>query len=110
MSPRTDSAKRCDIVKFHGTFSLLVAGVPFLSADSPSLSPLLVRSDARWTWSTTSVISSAFATSDEQPRLANEMLRVRVVSGAEFQLPVGVRDEDAGKQDDRSEEVEDSFF
>ncbi|KAG8711427.1 hypothetical protein FRC09_020600 [Ceratobasidium sp. 395] len=108
-----DADKLYDIqITIHSAHALPVSDVPSLSADpyilaslrvpeyrekdEPGPPPLLFRT------------KTIHRTRD--PDWENEVWRVGGIPGSGFALRIGVRDEDAGKQDDRLGEARVSFF
>lgn len=113
MSLSSDSAKLYDVlITFHSAHALPVADVPSLSADPYILAALHVPSYA--THEQPGPPPLLFRTRTlrrtRDPDWGAEVWRVGGVPGAGFALRVGVRDEDAGKKDDRLGEARVSFF
>ncbi|KAF8695599.1 C2 protein, partial [Rhizoctonia solani] len=113
MSISTDSAKLYDLeITFHSARSLPISDIPSFSADpyilasvrvpsyagreDPGPPPLLFRT------------RTIHGTRD--PEWGNEVWRIGGIPGAGFVLRVAIRDEDAGKKDDRLGEARISFL
>ncbi|KAF8597345.1 hypothetical protein BDV93DRAFT_499691 [Ceratobasidium sp. AG-I] len=104
MSLSSDSAKLYDVlITFHSAHFLPVADVPSLSADPYILASLHVPSYANHEepGPPTLLFRTRTLRRTRDPDWGAEVWRVGGVPGAGFALRVGVRDEDAGKKDDR---------
>ncbi|CAE6338411.1 unnamed protein product [Rhizoctonia solani] len=113
MSLSTDSAKLYDLeITFHSAHSLPVSDIPSLSADPYILASLRVPSYASHDEPGPPPLLFRTRTihRTRDPEWGNEVWRVGGIPGAGFVLRISLRDEDAGKKDDRLGEARIAFL
>jgi hypothetical protein len=113
MSLSTDSAKLYDVqITFHSAHSIPVSDIPSLSADPYILASLRVPSYAAngEPGPPPLLFRTKTIHRTRDPDWGDAVWRIGGVPGAGFALRVGLRDEDAGKKDDRLGEARVSFF